>query len=241
MTLSEATILVVDDEPMLRQGYATWLKRAGCKHVVTAANGQEAFEIFLAAHIDMVVSDVRMPVMDGIGLLENIYHSGKEAPVVIFVSGFSNIEIPVAYDMGVEAFLAKPFSAATLVGTVTKSLASRAELWSSPMSPAPVSQLVLTAFFASPATQETTAVHQELRFGRGGFSCHQTEPVPLAPLRFALSTKEQAPPIEGHGFVRWFSRETQRVGIEIHYLAPDTREAALARVEARSCNSFIPL
>src|ERR1035438_4781454 len=72
MRLEEATILVVDDEPDLREVFSAWLQQAGCL-VFTAANGAEALEVLDAQKIDALVSDIRMPVMDGIALVQAIY------------------------------------------------------------------------------------------------------------------------------------------------------------------------
>ncbi len=239
MKLSEASVLVVDDEPMLRQGFATWLRRGGCQRLWTAANGADAIDIFLEQEIDILVSDVRMPILDGISLLERINESGKPVPSVIFVSGFSTVELPVAYSLGVEAFLAKPFTAHMLIDTVARSLASRDELWATPMMETPATKVVVEA--GAKAGHEPPEHPCRLRFGRGGFSCQVEDLLPISPLNFLLTFGDEGRTIEGQGHVRWFSRQSQRVGVEFHYLAPDTRATALAHVAARSSRSFIPL
>jgi two-component system chemotaxis response regulator CheY len=71
MDLKDATILVVDDEPDWRSIIADWLRREG-SCVLLAEDGAEALKLIHTNKIDAVVSDVRMPVMDGITLLKNI-------------------------------------------------------------------------------------------------------------------------------------------------------------------------
>jgi CheY-like chemotaxis protein len=64
MELKDATVLIVDDEPMLLDIFSEWLQEEKCR-VLTAGNGAAALEILRNHHVDVVVSDVRMPVMDG--------------------------------------------------------------------------------------------------------------------------------------------------------------------------------
>jgi len=72
MQNSEVTILVVDDEPELLEIFAIWMRREGY-HVLTAANGAEALKILTSTNVDALISDIRMPVMDGLTLVRRIY------------------------------------------------------------------------------------------------------------------------------------------------------------------------
>ena len=92
MQLKDATILLVDDEPDLRTIIAEWFRREGC-HVLVAEDGSQALQIISANQVDVVVSDVRMPVMDGITLLKKIKTSGYQSSVM-FVSGFTDVIKP---------------------------------------------------------------------------------------------------------------------------------------------------
>jgi len=65
MELTDATVLVVDDEPMLLDIFGEWLQEENC-HVLTAGDGAAALQSLRNHHVDVIVSDVRMPVMDGI-------------------------------------------------------------------------------------------------------------------------------------------------------------------------------
>src|SRR6266436_10382288 len=107
MHLKDATILLVDDEPDLRTIIAEWFKREGSR-VLVAEDGAEALNIIQANQVDVVVSDVRMPVMDGITLLKKVKASGYKSSVM-FVSGFTDVIKPrESYDLGVEAVMSKP-------------------------------------------------------------------------------------------------------------------------------------
>src|ERR1700722_15034185 len=107
MQLKDATILLVDDEPDLRALIEEWFEREKC-HVLVAEDGARALKIIAANQIDVVVSDIRMPVMDGITLLKKVKASGYKSSVM-FVTGFTDVIRPrESYDLGVEALMSKP-------------------------------------------------------------------------------------------------------------------------------------
>jgi two-component system NtrC family sensor kinase len=85
--LDRRAVLVVDDEVEIRQALAEILESAG-HHVVTAASGQEALERMGNAHFDVIVTDVRMPGLDGRGLYREIERRWPDrAQCVVFVTG----------------------------------------------------------------------------------------------------------------------------------------------------------
>ena len=103
MQLKKASILVVDDEPVLLSLMSEWFQQiAG--HVFGAANGVQALEILGAHNIDLIVTDLRMPVMDGITLLKKIKANGSHTRGVIFITGFADLEAREAYDLGARHF-----------------------------------------------------------------------------------------------------------------------------------------
>jgi CheY-like chemotaxis protein len=71
MGLKHATVLIVDDEPMLLEIFSEWLQDENCG-VLTAGDGAAALQILLSHDVDVIVSDIRMPVMDAILLLKNL-------------------------------------------------------------------------------------------------------------------------------------------------------------------------
>src|SRR5258708_26359568 len=107
MHLKDATILLVDDEPDLRTIIAEWFKREGSR-VLVAEDGAEALNIIQANQVDVVVSDVRMPVMDGITLLKKVKASGYKSRVM-FVTGFTDVINPrESYHLGFQAVSSNP-------------------------------------------------------------------------------------------------------------------------------------
>jgi CheY-like chemotaxis protein len=107
-----ATVLVVDDDSGLRGVLARALAEAGYR-VLTAADGEEALALAgtLIGQLGLVVTDVRMPVMDGITLAGRLAHLPSPPPV-LFISGYADgHEIPGPY-------LTKPFGPAVLLEAV---------------------------------------------------------------------------------------------------------------------------
>jgi len=107
-------VLLVDDEPAIRMLFASSLRRDGY-HVIEAGNGLEAVEAAKGAdRIDLVVTDVRMPKMDGVAMA-NALREAQPSIRIVFVSG---------YPVDVEALgpnscmLSKPFLRADLMNAV---------------------------------------------------------------------------------------------------------------------------
>ncbi|HKF21288.1 MAG TPA: response regulator [Candidatus Angelobacter sp.] len=106
MKLRDAAVLFVDDEPFLRESMGAWLARKAGR-AFCAQHGAEALEILGANKIDLVLTDVRMPVMDGIALIEKL-PKAEPRPRVILVTGYNDLEVPHAHELGVDAVVEKP-------------------------------------------------------------------------------------------------------------------------------------
>ena len=103
-------VLLVDDDPMVRSVLRRWAKVAGVLAVV-AADGHDALEAFAVQPvIDAVITDVRMPGMDGPSLAASLLAQRPDLPLV-FISGFTGLpENPDVPHRPRAAFVAKPFS-----------------------------------------------------------------------------------------------------------------------------------
>lgn len=73
-------ILVVDDDPDMLEILVFFMRKKGFAEVLSATNGKEAFQIVLDQHVDIVITDVRMPVETGVQLLENIRKKNQIFP-----------------------------------------------------------------------------------------------------------------------------------------------------------------
>lgn len=112
------TILLVEDEPAVRQLFATALTRAGYR-VVEARNGQEATRVFdeHGDAVDLLLTDMRMPYMGGAELARALRGRRRELKLIC-ISGYPG---PADPDLGA-VFLAKPFSRDELLRTVREVL-----------------------------------------------------------------------------------------------------------------------
>lgn len=123
-TTRTSSILIVDDEDMVRRMLAQFVRRMGHNPVV-ATNGQEALDALAAGYKpDLVLLDVDMPVMDGWTALHRIreLRSSDELPVII-LSGKSDIAtIGRFIEAGAEDYLTKPFEASLLRSRLRASL-----------------------------------------------------------------------------------------------------------------------
>ena len=112
---SAASVLVVDDDEGLRRMFGVALKQIGCA-VREAANGEQAYEMLLAGFFDLVVTDIQMPVMDGLALIEKIKENFPQMPIVVVTGQGPGIIATGAY--GPATVLQKPFPLSALQGAV---------------------------------------------------------------------------------------------------------------------------
>ena len=105
------------------------LQEAGF-HVVPATQGKEALDLFPTSHPDLVLSDISMPLLDGIELFHAIRKTreGRAIPFVFLTARSRREDIFSGTAMGADAYLTKPITANELVATVTSRLRRFAEL-----------------------------------------------------------------------------------------------------------------
>ncbi|MCX7364624.1 MAG: response regulator [Alphaproteobacteria bacterium] len=235
MQLSDATILLVDDEPYLLEIFRMWFERHA-RRVVTAENGKLALEQAAEHRPDLIVSDVRMPVMDGIEMVRRLKAAGTSSAGIVFVSGYTDLSQRDCFDLGVEAMLPKPLRRASLMATVQRCLLDGEERWRE--RPAEECQGTLSARFESlPAAQREGLI----AFGSGGFcirSGFAAAPGQAIGLDIAFDDGGQA--LKGQGIVRWLQPGEQQVGVEISYVDDENRGWVAALAARNESRSFIP-
>jgi len=115
-------ILVVDDEEKMRRVLAMALQSAGYE-VATAADGAQALAQFDDAPFDLVLTDLRMPVLDGMGLLRGLRERGEEVPVIVLTAHGSVESAVAAMKLGAVDYILRPFEMETVELAVTRALA----------------------------------------------------------------------------------------------------------------------
>ncbi|HCK98674.1 MAG TPA: response regulator [Candidatus Marinimicrobia bacterium] len=107
-------ILVVDDSAVVRAVISKTLKLAGIPvgELYQAANGKEALEILNDNWVDLVFSDINMPVMGGVEMIEKMSADGllKTIPVVVVSTEGSATRIEQLKSRGISAYIRKPFT-----------------------------------------------------------------------------------------------------------------------------------
>lgn len=114
-------ILIVDDEENIRKVLKGLLAKNGFDVVLQAPDGRRALELIQDNNIDIVISDVNMPAMDGLALFSKV----KDMDLVfIFLTAFGTVDMAVdAIKAGAYDFIPKPFNEEELVNTVKKAAA----------------------------------------------------------------------------------------------------------------------
>lgn len=113
------TILVVDDEDFVRDTLRIHLERAGYR-VVTAHDGEGAIEVLKAHDISLIITDIKMPGVDGFGVLSYVQQNYSFLPVVM-LTGYIDVEVGVAaMKRGAYDYVAKPVGKKELISTVAR-------------------------------------------------------------------------------------------------------------------------
>jgi CheY-like chemotaxis protein len=119
--LSNLTIVVVEDHDDARRYLGLFLNQMGA-NVVVARNAFEGLEAIKNNHPNLVVSDIRMPGMDGFGLLREIRALGPDAgesvPVIAMTAHIAHADRARILNAGFQAYLPKPFTPDKLVETI---------------------------------------------------------------------------------------------------------------------------
>ena len=118
-----ARILAVDDSPVMRQMVKATLAEAG-HEVAQAANGEEALRVAATQVFDMVITDLNMPVMDGMMFIRELRKSPAYTGIpIVFVTTESDAEKKSqAKAAGATAWITKPFQPEQLVAVARKVL-----------------------------------------------------------------------------------------------------------------------
>ena len=120
-----SSILIVDDEQSYRQLLSLVFEGDG-HSIRTAMNGREALELLQAESADIVISDVKMPDMDGIGLLRAVRETLPDVGVIL-MTAFASVETArEAFKLGADDFIQKPFDVEELKLIVRKTIEKQA-------------------------------------------------------------------------------------------------------------------
>ncbi len=122
----EPNILVVDDDSQLR-AFVTEVLSGSYSNLLTAANGREAEAIVFSQPVDLVVSDIKMPGMDGLELVKHLEFVNRDIKCILMTGYHKPENITFCLESGVSRYIKKPFRAKELLTLVEEVLADKGE------------------------------------------------------------------------------------------------------------------
>jgi DNA-binding response OmpR family regulator len=120
-----ARILLIDDDDLLRGVLAKSLGYSG-HTVIQAGDGKQGVELALATNIDVVITDLIMPVQEGVETILRLRRDRPGLPIVAISGGVSNarLYLDIAAKIGARRILAKPFTPQELIAVINEVLAA---------------------------------------------------------------------------------------------------------------------
>jgi DNA-binding NtrC family response regulator len=119
-----SAILVVDDEEKIRTLLCNALTEKG--HTTqNADNGENALALLKSNKFDLIVSDVNMPVMDGVALLKNVKDLRMNIPVIFMTAQGMEQTMKEAVQLGLDGFIEKPFNLNNLMDLINEKLKAK--------------------------------------------------------------------------------------------------------------------
>jgi two-component system chemotaxis response regulator CheY len=118
------TCLLVEDSPMMRQLLSFALARVKGLSVVEVEDGVDGLRRLAGARYDLIVTDINMPIMDGLKLVQHARSDPKhrDTPILVITTESAAEDRQRAMDLGANAFITKPVQAPEVVSTVKRLL-----------------------------------------------------------------------------------------------------------------------
>lgn len=118
-----ANVLTVDDSVSLRKLVAGTVASAG-HQVAEASNGAEGLELLKTRTFNLIISDINMPVMDGLTFIKNVrvLAAYKYTPILVLTTEMDATKKKIAKESGATGWLVKPFDPEQLLATIRKVL-----------------------------------------------------------------------------------------------------------------------
>ena len=240
--LPTPSVLIVEDETDFRDLLAFEFSMKGYT-VHTAPNGQRALDLVREQVLNVVITDIRMPEIDGLELLRHIKSANVHTPAVVCTSAYADILPEHAYQLGADGVFMKPFRLAALVETVRWLTLPMAKRWAAPPPELPLRQVRLEIPSLEAAENE-----RKFALGRGGICLAIPDTPPLLGRRLAFDVTLAQPPVRrmvGTGLIRWFRpgagpTAAPACGIEFEYLDDESRDSVIQWTLDQAPLAYIP-
>jgi two-component system chemotaxis response regulator CheY len=122
--MENATFLVVEDSPTMRQLISFSLKRFKNARIIEAVDGVDALKKLSGERIDLILTDINMPVMDGLKLVSLVRQNAqlKEIPIIIITTEGAEEDRERGLALGANAYISKPIQSSHLIKTISELL-----------------------------------------------------------------------------------------------------------------------
>ncbi len=124
-------VLIVDDSKTMRQVIKKALSLSGFKigECLEAGNGREALEVLAGSWVDLILSDIHMPEMDGFGLLQALKEDScwRDLPVVMITTEANEERLQKALALGARGYIRKPFTPENIRSFLSRVMGDRDE------------------------------------------------------------------------------------------------------------------
>jgi two-component system chemotaxis response regulator CheY len=122
--MSTYTCLLVEDSPMMRQLLTFALARVKGLRIVEADDGVDGIRKLAAGRFDVIVTDINMPILDGLKLIQRVRSdpTHKDTPIVVITTESASEDKNRALEIGANAYITKPIQAPQVIETVKKLL-----------------------------------------------------------------------------------------------------------------------
>ncbi len=244
LSTKDFNILIVDDEQDLREIIAFDFESEGF-NTANVEDGQAGLRALEKDKFDIVISDIKMPKLNGLQFLEAVKKNNVDLPHMIFITGYFDVTIDEVYDRGAEGFFEKPFDRRSLVAHTKWLLTDKKLRWSQKIQKTPNIHYYGQAYQSLPSAIEKNCVN----LGRGGIFIGADQPKwqPEDIVEFDFNFQEgDVRDIKGVGIVRWVRKQAPQmilppgVGVEILSLDSSSMGPVLDYIEGSNKICFIP-
>ena len=108
--LKPLTLLYVEDEPLIRQNALEYLRRY-CNTVLEAQDGKEALQVYEAHNPDIIITDIKMPRLDGLAMATRIRQEDKKTPIIMTTAYTDTEYLLKAVELQLVKYIVKPVTA----------------------------------------------------------------------------------------------------------------------------------
>jgi YesN/AraC family two-component response regulator len=115
----DIAVLYVEDVAAAREEVSQFLKRR-VRTLISASNGEEGVERFRSDRPDLIVTDIRMPVMDGLQMSRVVRQMNKGVPIIVTTAHSDTSYMLEAIDIGIDQYVVKPVDTGKLTGALEK-------------------------------------------------------------------------------------------------------------------------